>query len=301
MENFDDLFVNQENQQPDRAPGEFDKEAWAAKKQQERADLFARIDAYAMEMTGQGEGVYVSPFQTYLDVQARFDRYSVNNAILVADQMPEATKLADYDTWKASGVYVKKGEDHISILEPGKEYEKDDGSTGVSYNVKKVFDISQVRTKQRPAPTVVRDDRLLLKALIASAPCKVAISAELPENVNVKYDPQSRAIYVRQGLDAPTIFRGLSQEVARARIDKGNYECASPAFAAYAISYMLCKRSGVTVEGYSFDRQPEQYGSMASQALRDELGVMREVAGDMTADMNRTFEKTNKTRDSGAR
>ena len=47
----------------------------------------------------------------YLDVQARFDLYSVSNAILIAAQCPEATKLADFDTWKADGVYVKRGQD----------------------------------------------------------------------------------------------------------------------------------------------------------------------------------------------
>ena len=133
MPNYDDLFTSQPAQ-GEETP--FDKDAWAAKKQAEREGVYAMIDNHVHNM-----GVDGGVFQAYLDVQARFDLYSVSNAILIAAQCPEATKLADFDSWKADGVYVKRGQDAITILEPGKEYRKDDGSTGVSYNV-----------KQRPLP-----------------------------------------------------------------------------------------------------------------------------------------------------
>lgn len=294
MPNYDDLFTSQPAPQE-----EFNKDAWAAKKQAERKDVYLMIDTYAHEMSIDG-----GLFQGYLDVQARFDLYSVSNAILIAAQCPEATKLADFDTWKADGVYVKRGQDAITILEPGKEYKKDDGSRGVSYNVKKVFDISQTRAEQRPAPAVARDERLLLKALMNNAPCRFAISNELPEGVNVAYHAESNVIYVRQGLDAPTIFRGLAQELARAHMDRGGIACESPDFTAYSVSYMLCKRNGVSVESFSFDRLPESYAMMDAKALRAEAGVMRDVAGTITADMNRLFaaqEKAQKNRDGGAR
>ena len=331
MPNYDDLFTEQPAQ---REETPFDKDAWAAKKQAEREGVYAMIDNYVHDM-GMDGGV----FRAYLDVQARFDLYSVSNAILIAAQCPEATKLSDFDTWKADGVYVKRFQDAITILEPGKEYRKDDGSTGVSYNVKKVFDISQTSSsrtsyrsfppkggnltrsvapplptesvdsagtlnEQRPAPAVARDERLLLKALMNNAPCRFSISNELPEGINVAYHPQNSVIYVRQGLDAPTIFRGLAQELARAHMDKGGITCESPDFTAYSVSYMLCKRNGVSVEGFSFDRLPESYAMMDAKALRAEVGVIRDVAGSITADMNRLFaaqEKAQKNRDGGAR
>lgn len=297
MPNYDDLFTTQPAQQ-EEAP--FDKDAWVAKKQAEREGVYAMIDNYVHDM-----GVDGGVFQGYLDVQARFDLYSVSNAILIAAQCPEATKLADFDTWKASGVYVKRGQDAISILEPGKEYTREeDGSTGVFCNVKKVFDISQTRAEQWQASTAARDERLLLKALMSNAPCRFSISNELPEGVNMAYQAQNNTIYVRQGLDGPTIFRGLAQELARAHMDRGGIACESPDFAAYSVSYMLCKRSGVSVEGFSFDRLPESYAMMDTKALRAELGVMRDVAGSITTDMNRLFaaqEKAQKNRDSGAR
>ena len=151
---------------------------------------------------------------------------------------------------------------------------------------------------------MARNERLLLKALMNNAPCRFSISNELPEGVNVAYHPQNSVIYVRQGLDAPTIFRGVAQELARAHMDKGGIACESPDFTAYSVSYMLCKRNGVSVEGFSFDRLPESYAMMDAKALRAEAGVMRDVAGPITADMNRLFaaqEKAQKNRDGGAR
>ena len=187
MQNFDDLFAPQPDQRGDTS---FDKDAWAAKKQANRENVYLMIDTYGHEMSIDG-----GLFRSYLDVQARFDRYSVSNAILIAAQMPEATRLADFDSWKASGVYVKRGEDAITILEPGKEYTRqEDGSTGVFYDPKKVFDISQTNSRQQTVPTVARDDRLLLKALMNNAPCRFAISNELPEGVNVAYHAENNMI-----------------------------------------------------------------------------------------------------------
>ena len=164
MPNYDDLF----SAQPDPQGGEsFDKDAWAVKKQHERDQVYGLIDAYVHDMGSLGKLTFANAFQTYLDVQARFDRYSVSNAVLIAAQMPEATRLADFDAWKDNGVYVKRGAEAITILEPGKEYTRqEDGSTGVFYNPKKVFDISQTSAIQQTAPAVNRDERLLLKALM---------------------------------------------------------------------------------------------------------------------------------------
>ena len=41
-------------------------------------------------------------FQSYLDVQAHFDRYSVGNALLITAQKPDAKQLADFKGWDIS-------------------------------------------------------------------------------------------------------------------------------------------------------------------------------------------------------
>lgn len=175
MANFDDIFNSQPKEETEgQSFAPFDKDEWAAQKKQERENAFALIDETAQHMTNDGE-----LFQSYLDVQAHFDRYSVGNAILITAQKPDATQLADFKGWKDNGVYIKKGESGIVLLEPGEEYTKDDGSIGVSYNSKKVFDITQTNAKPRENAGIKRDERMLLKALIHNAPCPIEISQHM--------------------------------------------------------------------------------------------------------------------------
>ena len=299
MNNFDDLFAAkpaENNSNKDFTS--FDKEEWAARKQQERADAYALIDETAEQMSGNGE-----LFQAYLDVQSRFDRYSVGNALLITAQMPEATRLADFKTWKDNDLYIKKGESGITILEPGDEYTREDGSVGVSYNAKKVFDSTQTNSRQRATTAVSHDERLLIKALINNAPCKISISTDVPDNVGAVYKSEEKVILVRQGMGAADIFRSLSQELAHAHMDNGAYNRADCAFPAYCVSYMLCKRNGVAVDNFRFDRLPESFGSMDAQELRGKLSEIRDVVNDISADMARVLElqRSNKSRDDGAR
>ena len=122
----------------------FDKEQWAAQKQAQRKEAYELIDNTCSEMMISGDS-----FRQYLDVQGRFDRYSVNNAILVSAQMPEATQLKEKAAWKQSRVYVNKDAQKVVILEPSKEYTREDGSKAVGYNAKEVYDISETSAKDR--------------------------------------------------------------------------------------------------------------------------------------------------------
>ena len=61
------------------------------------------IDETAQRMANDG-----SRFQSYLDVQARFDRYSVGNAVLITAQKADATQLSDFKGWKNNGVILNE-------------------------------------------------------------------------------------------------------------------------------------------------------------------------------------------------
>ena len=160
MSNYDDIFVTQAEED---AQG---REAWIERKQSERQALYELADATTQEVCADG-----GKFQNYLDVQSRFIRYSATNALLILAQNPKATQLKDYDSWREAGTPVRKDQkSNISILEPGREYKRDDGSIGVSYDPKKVFDISQTGAEVKAAPVVTMDDRLLLKAMISRSP-----------------------------------------------------------------------------------------------------------------------------------
>lgn len=293
MDNFDDLFTAQNRS--DELP--FDREAWSERKRQEREDAYALIDEGTQDIASNHEF-----FRSYLNVQSRFDGYSVNNAILISHQMPEATRLADFNTWKNSGAYIKRGEEAIVILEPGKEYVREDGSEGLSINVKKVFDISQT-SERRKAMSFHKepDARSTIKLLLASSPCDTVASDVLPENVCARYSPDDNKIYIRPGLSGDDLFRSLAQEIAIANFAEQGVNRKDCAFTAYCASYMLCQKNGFSVEGFSFERVPEQFRGMELKDVRDKLSEIRDTANTISQEMYFQQEKAKRTRDDGAR
>lgn len=52
----------------------------------------------------------------YLDVAAKFPKYSINNTMLIYAQNPNATMLQSYSDWKVSGRQVESGEKAITLL-----------------------------------------------------------------------------------------------------------------------------------------------------------------------------------------
>ena len=176
----------------------FDKESWVNRKQQDRETAYAIVDDALKKM-----GTDTNVVQTYLDVQSRFERYSVSNALLVASQKPEATNLADANTWRGKGGFIRKGQTGILLMEPGNSYTRKNGSTAVSINVKRVFDISQTTLFQPQEPAKNQDIRLLLNAMVRYAPCKVDFRDTLPGDQSALYSPQEKTVLSPRSLHMP--------------------------------------------------------------------------------------------------
>lgn len=288
MSNFDDLFAAQGSQPyPDGQP--FDKDAWAEKKKAERQTVFDLADSTAEAVSADG-----GRFREYLDVQARFDRYSATNALLILAQMPQATQVRDYDGWKDSGVSVKRHPKAISILEPGDEYQREDGSIGTYYNVKKVYDVSQTTARNKAQPAVSMDERLLLKALIHRPPVPMQMADDLSGHMGAYYDHDQQVIFVRRGMEASDIFRSVSKELAHAQIAAagGDYSRQDAAFAAYSASYLLCRKYGIDASGYDFRQLPDSFREGDAQSVRAALTEIRDTAGEISRRMARVLEQS---------
>ena len=263
----------------------FDKEEWAAAKQAQRKEAYELIDNTCSEMVASGDS-----FRQYLDVQGRFDRYSVANAILVSAQMPEATQLKEYSKWKANRVYVNKDAQKIIILEPSKEYTREDGTKGVSYNAKVVYDISETSAKDRQQEQEPKSMRELVSALIDASPvpCVPVGELELP----AYYDSSQQTIFVKKGLSEEVLFVSMAKEVSAAVYDfKYNESRDASDFKSFCVAYMVSSRYGVDTKGFDFSRLPSEYAEMDTQAFKGELGTMRDVLGEIQSDMYKSMEK----------
>lgn len=237
-------------------------------------------------------------FRQYLDVQSRFERYTANNALLIMAQNPGAQKLGDYGYWRDQGAYVKRTErqNPVLIMEPGKEYEREDGSIGTYYNAKKLYDISQttMRDKAQPQPEV--DERQLIRALVSNPPVNIVAADpdQMPEDKGAVFEPEESCIYVRKGMDAAGIFQSLTPELALAGFadgDKG-YDRDEDAFHAYCASYMLCKKYGMDTQHYDFSHAPEFFEGMEPQEVRGELSKARDAANAISSRMAKVLDQS---------
>lgn len=263
----------------------FDKEEWAAAKQAQRKEAYELIDNTCSEMMASGDS-----FRQYLDVQGRFDRYSVANAILVSAQMPEATQLKEKAAWKQSRVYVNKDAQKVVILEPSKEYTREDGSKAVGYNAKEVYDISETSAKDRQEAQEKKSMRELVSALIDASPVPFVPVADL--EMPAYYDSEQQSIFIRTGLNEEVLFVSMAKEVSAAVYDfKYNESRDASDFKSFCVAYMVNSRYGVDTRGFDFSRLPREYAEMDTQAFKGELGTMRDVLGEIQSDMYKSMEK----------
>ena len=263
----------------------FDKEQWAAQKQAQRKEAYELIDNTCSEMMISGDS-----FRQYLDVQGRFDRYSVNNAILVSAQMPEATQLKEKAAWKQSRVYVNKDAQKVVILEPSKEYTRGDGSKAVGYNAKEVYDISETSAKDRQEAQEKKSMRELVSALIDASPVPFVPVADL--EMPAYYDSEQQSIFIRTGLNEEQLFVSMAKEVSAAVFDfKHNESREASEFKSYCVAYMVSSRYGVDTRGFNFSRLPKELAETDTQAFKGELGSMRDVLGEIQSEMYKSLEK----------
>ena len=263
----------------------FNKEEWAAQKQEQRKAAYELIDTTCEKMMADG-----GAFQQYLDVQGHFDRYSVNNAILVSAQMPEATQLKDYGSWKQSRAYVDKDAQKVTILEPGKEYEREDGSKAVGYNAKIVYDISQTSAKDRQQPQEAKTMRELVSAMIDASPVSFVPMDDL--ELPAFFDSAQQTIFIKTGLSEEQLFVSMAKEVSAAVFDFKHKESRDASeFKSFCVAYMVSSRYGVDTKGFSFDKLPKEFEGMETQEFKGELGSMRDVLGEIQSDMYKSLEK----------
>ena len=263
----------------------FDKEQWATQKQAQRKEAYELIDNTCSEMMISGDS-----FRQYLGVQGRFDRYSVNNAILVSAQMPEATQLKEKAAWKQSRVYVKKDAQKVVILEPSKEYTREDGSKAVGYNAKEVYDISETSAKDRQEAQEKKSMRELVSALIDASPVPFVPVADL--EMPAYYDSEQQSVFIRTGLNEEQLFVSMAKEVSAAVFDfKHNESREASEFKSYCVAYMVSSRYGVDTRGFNFLKLPKELAETDTQAFKGELGSMRDVLGEIQSEMYKSMEK----------
>ena len=224
---------------------DIDREKFKEKKRAELETLYDAVNEETLMIAEDPE-----KFSAYLRVQARFDRYTVTNAILLLHQFPDAQKLKTFEGWKRDKASVKRGERCILILEPY-SYTKADGSMGKGFRIKKLFDISQTDVRMSPDPFLSGvSSRSLLRALLEASPVESEAADTLDHGKDAVYDQKKQKIYIRRMLEPDDFFRAVAVSIAEAQLAEQGVSCGQDELEskAKAIAFMLCVKYGIDPE-----------------------------------------------------
>lgn len=247
-------------------PRKFNVDEWKVKKQEEKKETYELLDNATDEVKND-----INKFRTYLDIQSKFDRYSVGNCLLIMKQQPTARLIKELNDWKKiPNVFIKKNPLYIKILEPNGEYQKQDGSIGTSYNVKKLLDISQTNVKDNN--NIKYDDRELLKAILKSSDVNMKVVEEL--SGLSKFDKEQNVIFIKRGANGDALFQSLIYEIAKSKNISTDNKVLDD-LKCLGISYMICKRYNIDISNYSFPNNTYDLKNMDLLDVRNYLDDMR--------------------------
>lgn len=242
---------------------------WIERKNKERDECYKKIEETAKQTKYNSK-----LFKQYLDIQTRFDKYSVGNALLISLQMPNATNFKTKEDWQKINITVNQNAKSFKILEPSSPIQCANGKKATYYNPKDMYDITQTNAKASDKAVLYSDEKFL-KALIHICPAKVKAIDELENNLGVKFDEDQNILYVCRGMDTSKLFQTFTIELSKLIQDKSNIEDKLGNFGNYCVSYMICKKYGKTVENYNFENIPPQIQQMSVTDFRAELTTMK--------------------------
>ena len=222
-------------------------------------------------------------YREYLTAMAKFHNYSFNNTLLIAMQMPEASLVAGYNTWKKDfDRIVKKGEKGIKIIAPSPykkkiEEESFDDAGNKHTEVKEikipafkpvtVFDVSQTEGKDVPSlgadflTFAVKDYASFISGLSKISPVPIEYQ-NITSGAKGYFSPTSQKIVVMKGLSESQTLKTLIHEIAHSLLhdksinkvgtDEAKKNRPTKEVEAESIAYTVCKHFGIDTSEYSF-------------------------------------------------
>ena len=260
----------------------YNKEEWKKKKQEQLQNAYNMIEEATEELKNDS-----SFFKSYLDVQSRFDKYTVRNALLLTKQLPNATQLKDYNGWKEAKVNFKtRYPKRVVILEPGEAYTNKESKKITPIYSKEVIDISETNLKPNSR---TYDKKLILQSLLHNAPADIKAVDSLEDGKMCNWDKDNNVIYVCRSEDYNLVISSFAKELANINLyeNTNNYDQVQ----AECISYMICKKYGIDTELENIDKLSLRFSNMESKDIKDELSNMKNVFEDINNNIGQYLDE----------
>ena len=263
-------------------------------------------------------------FKKVLEAMSKFHRYSANNVLLIAMQMPEATRVASYTTWKTKfNRQVMRGQKGLSIIAPApvkerREREVVDSRTGSPvigadgkpkteevevtiprFKVEKVFDLSQTTGEPLPeldVPELTGDAehfQMFIDALTAISPVPIRF-ADIDSGAKGYYHTVDKEIVIQKGMSESQTLKTLVHEVSHARLhDRDAMKAEGVAKSAQqkeleaeSIAYTVMFHYHMDTSGYSIPYLASWSGSQDTKQLKACMDTIRRTACEIIEEMD---------------
>lgn len=264
-------------------------------------------------------------YKQFLNVMAKFPKYSVNNTMLIMMQRPDAQLCQSFTGWKQMGRYVKKGEKGISILAPApykierEQTKLDDKGRPVfdadgepvkekvevmirAFKVVKTFDLAQTDGKE--LPTIGPNELAgsidgypkLLQALQEISP--VPVSFELIDGgAKGYYNLENKSIVIQDGMSEVQTIKTLLHEMAHQKLhDKDTVPEAKDItrngkeVEAESVAYVVCQHYGINTSDYSFSYVAGWSEGKETPELKASLDKIRQTASEFIYQIDQRME-----------
>ena len=243
-------------------------------------------------------------FRNYLNTLSKFKDYSLNNCMLIAMQMPEATMVAGFNDWaKKFKRHVVKGAKGIRILAPMKhkyDVEETDANGNKStrtveylrFKMVSVFDYSQTEGEDlpqicKPLTGDVSDYQGIVDKLVNKVATVPVQFGEIETTAHGFFNRAEKFIMVQEGMSQVQTIKTLVHEIAHSILHDDAFldiPTNVKEIQAESVAYMVCNSLGIDSSDYSF----EYVASWAKQDMKTltaQMEVVRKTADAITAQL----------------
>lgn len=249
-------------------------------------------------------------YRKYISAMSKFPRYSINNCILIASQLPEASLVCGFRKWQTEfNRTVNKGEHGIMILAPIKgktEVEEevfDENNKAVvdengNQKIEKVtreyqtfrpvyvFDVSQTSGDPIPALASELDENVdsfeeTKRILISISPVPVSFEV-INGGANGYYSPTAGKIVVDERLPQLQMLKTMIHEIAHATLGHGSkedkWDRQTKEVQAESVAYWVTQMIGLDTSDYSFGYISGWSKDKEVSELKESLDVIKQTA-----------------------
>ncbi len=241
----------------------------------------------------QLEAGHSEALTNYLTAMSRFHNYSFGNVIEIARQMPTATKVAGFWTWKNLGRSVKAGQKGIRILAPivgvrrkkdaeaNKDITKQNERALLGFRNAYVFDISQTDGVDLPSLHEVSGDPGenidRLAAFVKSKGIQLVYNANIAPALGMSYGGR---IAILPGQSKAETFSTLVHETAHELLHRSERRTATTKTVreteAEAVAFVVGKAVGLVNDNASASYIQLYHGN--ASLLAESLEVIQQTA-----------------------